>query len=244
MKYGILGDIHSNASALEGALAQLDEAGCEVLVSVGDVVGYGAAPSHCISLLRERGVLVVKGNHDAATVGELNPRYFNPFARAAVEWTAGILDADELAWLRGLPLSMRLEHCEVAHGTLYRPELFDYIISPADAVPSLDVMQRRVCFVGHSHIPIAVMRLAGEADQLAYTHDDEIDLEEAVRAVVNVGSVGQPRDQNPKAACAIYDSEAETVSIRRFDYDIDLEAARILEAGLPDVLANRIRLGV
>jgi len=244
MKYGILGDIHSNISALQTVLARLDAEGCGVIVSVGDVVGYGAAPRECISILRERGVLVVKGNHDAACVGELNPRYFNPYARAAVDWTRSVLTAEEIDWLRSLPLTLTLEHCEVSHGTLFRPELFDYILGPEDAVPSLDVMKRPVCFVGHSHVPITVLRFADEPTRTAYTLDAEIDLSETVRALINVGSVGQPRDDNPLTAYAVYDSETRQAAIRRCNYDIETEAGRILDAGLPDILANRIRLGV
>lgn len=244
MKYGVLGDIHGNLCALQTVLEHLDAEVCDALVSVGDVVGYGAAPKECIAILRERSVYVVKGNHDAACVGELNPRYFNPYARAAVDWTRAVLDDDELAWLRALPLTLTLEHCEVAHGTLFRPELFDYILAPEDACPSLDVMQRPVCFVGHSHVPITVLRYEDEPMRTAYTLDGDIDLRDAVRALINVGSVGQPRDDNPLTGYAVYDSASRQAAIRRCAYDIETEAGRILDAGLPDILANRIRLGV
>ena len=135
MKYGILGDIHSNLSALRAVLERMDVAGVDTFVSVGDVVGYGAAPSECIALLRERGAVVVKGNHDAACVNELDERTFNPYARAAVAWTRTVISAEERRWLKGLPLVATLEHCQVAHGTLHRPELFDYILSLSDADP-------------------------------------------------------------------------------------------------------------
>ena len=244
MRYGVLGDIHSNLSALETALERLDDEGVSTLISVGDVVGYGAAPSACIELLRERSVVVVKGNHDAACVGELDARYFNPLARAAVEWTASVLSEPEKAWLRALPLTADLEHCQVAHGTLHQPELFDYVLSPTDADPSLDVMTRPVCFVGHSHIPITLMRFKDAPDRTAYTVDAEIDLSETLRALVNVGSVGQPRDEEPRTAYAIYDAERRMAWIRRAVYDVDREASRIREAGLPEVLGERLRLGV
>jgi predicted phosphodiesterase len=244
MKYGVLGDIHSNLTALNAVLAQLDEVGIDTLVSVGDVVGYGGAPSECIAILRERGAIVVKGNHDAACVDELDDRTFNPYARAAVAWTRKRLGADEKRWLKSLPLVATLEHCQVAHGTLHRPELFDYILSLSDADPSLDEMERPVCFVGHSHIPLTVMRFKDEPERTAYTCDGEIDLAETAKALINVGSVGQPRDENPDTGYALFDTSARRASIVRIPYDIEVEVARIIDAGLPQVLGERLRLGI
>jgi predicted phosphodiesterase len=244
MKYGILGDIHSNLSALRAVLECLDEDGVDTLVSVGDVVGYGAAPSECIALLRERGAVVVKGNHDAACVNELDERTFNPYARAAVAWTRAELADDEKRWLKGLPLVATLEHCQVAHGTLHRPELFDYILSLSDADPSLDEMTRPVCFVGHSHIPLTVMRFSDDPGRTAYTLDTEVDLSETIKALINVGSVGQPRDENPLTAYVLFDTERQHSSLLRIPYDVEAEVARIAEAGLPRVLGERLRIGV
>ncbi len=244
MKYGILGDIHANLSALETVLECIEAAGVDTLISVGDVVGYGAAPRECIALLRDRGAVVVLGNHDAACCGRLEDDHFNPYARAAVAWTRATLTRDEIEWLRSLPYTATLKDCQVAHGTLHRPELFDYILSPTDADPSLDEMVCPVCFVGHTHIPLTVMRFADAPDRTAYSFDAEIDLSETTRALINVGSVGQPRDENPDAAYALYDSSSRVSSIRRTPYDIERESMRIRSAGLPAVLAQRIRFGV
>lgn len=243
MKYGVLGDIHANLSALKAALDGLDGLGCERILSVGDVVGYGAAPKECIALLRERGVGVVLGNHDAACVGRLDDQYFNPFARSAMNWTRAQLSRDELGWLAELPYTLEREHCQMAHGTLHEPDAFHYALEMHDALPSLQIMERPVCFVGHSHIPLTVMRQANST-MTAYTTDDVIDLSEYEHALVNVGSVGQPRDEDPRAAFASYDTEKHVVRIHRADYDIEMEIARILGAGLPRVLAERLRLGV
>lgn len=242
MKYGVLGDIHANRNALGVALEALDQEGCDVLLSVGDVVGYGAAPSECIALLREREVQVVMGNHDAACAGLLDVQYFNPFARAAVAWTRSQLAPEEVEWLAALPYTLRFEHCELAHGTLHEPEEFHYFLELQDALPSLELMQRPACFVGHSHIPLTVLSTAD--GRTGYTTDAEIDLSAAEHALVNVGSVGQPRDENPRTAFAVYDSETRIVRIHREAYDVDGEARRIERAGLPKVLADRLRLGV
>jgi diadenosine tetraphosphatase ApaH/serine/threonine PP2A family protein phosphatase len=137
-----------------------------------------------------------------------------------------------------------LDHCCVGHGTYKRPELFDYIQGPTDADPSLDAMPLPVCFVGHTHVPVTLMRLKEDPTRTAYTIDTEIDLGESLRVLVNVGSVGQPRDEDSRAAYGIFDSEKGRVWIRRVEYDIEREAQRIKSAGLPGVLADRLFLGV
>jgi len=244
MKYGILGDIHGNLSALVAVLERLRSEGVDHLISVGDVVGYGAAPRECIALLREAGATVVLGNHDAACIDRLDTLYFNPYAQAAVEWTRGVLSRGDREWLLSLPLVQHLEHCSVAHGTLHQPELYDYVQTRRDADPSLDIMPLPVCFVGHTHVPVTLMRLRDDPTRTWDTMETEIDLEEAHRALVNVGSVGQPRDEDARAAYAVFDAAGSRVSIRRVVYDIDREARRIRDANLPSVLAERLYLGV
>ena len=244
MRYGILGDIHGNLGALEAVLEKLAGESVDCLLSVGDVVGYGAAPNECIALLREAGARVVMGNHDAAVIDRLDMTCFNQYARAAVLWTQDQLSEEDATWMASLPLTMQLDHCVVAHGTLHRPELFDYIQSTTDADASLDMLTLPVCFVGHTHVPVALLRLRDDPLRTAYTTDPEIDIAETTRALVNVGSIGQPRDEDCRAAYAVYDTEAQRVWIRRVEYDIDAEAQRIRDAGLPPMLADRLFLGV
>ncbi|MFO1011302.1 MAG: metallophosphoesterase family protein [Planctomycetota bacterium] len=244
MKYGILGDIHANLSALRAVLACFEREGVQQVLSVGDIVGYGAAPGECIELVRSVGAIVVKGNHDAACVGELDLRYFNNYAREAMRWTQSVVTEAQCEWLASLPLTVDLEHCSVGHGTYRRPELFDYVQSTTDADPSLDVLPTPVCFVGHTHVPVTCLRLREDPLRTAYTTDTELDLTECSKALVNVGSVGQPRDEDSRAAYAVFDSSSERVWIRRVEYDIEREAQRIRAAGLPSVLADRLFLGV
>lgn len=244
MRYGILGDIHSNLSSLEAVLERFEVEGVDRILSVGDIVGYGAQPAECIRLVRSVGARVVKGNHDAACVGELDLRYFNAHARMAVDWTRTVLDEEDLRWLASLPLTVDLDECCVGHGTYYRPELFDYIQGPSDADPSLDAMCKPVCFVGHTHVPVSLLRLEDDPAHTSYTLDTEVDLSESRRALINVGSVGQPRDEDPRAAYAVYDPEEKWVRIRRVAYDIDRTAVLIRGAGLPRILADRLYLGV
>jgi diadenosine tetraphosphatase ApaH/serine/threonine PP2A family protein phosphatase len=244
MRYAVLGDLHANLTAFEAVLGEIAQLEVDNLLSVGDVVGYGAAPKQVISLLREVGATVVKGNHDAAVTGELDARWFNPFARAAVDWTVGQLDRSERSWLTELPLTAHLEHCSVAHGTPVFPERYDYVQCAEDADPSLDDLLEPVCFVGHTHVPVTILRLDEAPQRTSYTIGQEVDLSESTVALVNVGSVGQPRDEDARAAFGLYDSESRSFSLIRVEYEVEREATRIREAGLPEILAERLFLGV
>lgn len=244
MRYAVLGDLHANLTALEAVLTDLEGEGVDALLSVGDVVGYGAAPREVIQLVRELRVTVVKGNHDAAVTGELDARWFNPFAREAVDWTVAELDREERRWLAELPLVAHLEHCSVAHGTPHAPERYDYVQSTEDADPSLDELEEPLCFVGHTHVPVTILRLVEQPERTSYTLDDHVDLSESAVALVNVGSVGQPRDEDPRAAYGVFDSDRAEFVLRRVEYDVEREAARIRAAGLPEALAERLFHGV
>ena len=243
MKYGILGDIHANLNALRSVLAALDAEGVDEIVSVGDVVGYGAAPRECLHLLLERRVHIVMGNHDAAAVGLLAVDNFNPAAAFAARWTTTQLSPEERGYIARLPLRLEFEHILVAHATWDAPERFDYIMKSHDAEPSLAMQTRRVCFIGHTHRPLLVGRLNHEPGRTFWTHDAHVDLSEWHRVLVNVGSVGQPRDDDPRAAVAVYDTETQHYDLLRVPYDIEREQQRILRAGLPPILAERLALG-
>jgi diadenosine tetraphosphatase ApaH/serine/threonine PP2A family protein phosphatase len=244
MKYAILGDIHANLLALRAAIEDAEQRGARKFLSVGDIVGYGAAPRECIALLRETGAIAVKGNHDAAATGDLELGMFNPHARAAIVWTRATLTRDELQWLSMLPLTLDLTECSVSHGTYHRPELFDYLLAESDADASFHVLPTPVCFVGHTHVPMAFVRLCDDPFRTSRMEGPAFPLGEVSKALVNVGSVGQPRDDDPRAPYALFDSQAQLVEIRRVAYDVEREGARIRSAGLPAVLAERLRLGV
>ena len=244
MRYAILGDIHANLSALEAVLASIDRSGIDQILSVGDVVGYGAAPAACIDLLRQHEVVTVKGNHDAACTGELDDLTFNRFAREAMTWTRAQLDPGHMDWLRSLPLMVTLEHLELAHGCLDAPARFEYVRTTGDAGPSLDQLKRPIGFVGHTHVPIALLRPTEAGGRTAYAPELDVDLAESEASLVNVGSVGQPRDEDHRTGWVLYDTSEGRVSMERMEYDIEREAARIRDAGLPRVLGDRLYLGV
>ncbi|MCA8957596.1 MAG: metallophosphoesterase family protein [Planctomycetes bacterium] len=246
MRIGILGDVHGNMDALEVVVAKVREEGVDHWVQVGDIVGYGAEPSECIDLIRELNCTICIGNHDAAVVGQLSTEYFNPYARQAVEWTRARLRTEDLEFLRQLPLLVERAEYTVVHGTLHQPDQFGYVMSIVEAKDSLRHQRTHVCFVGHSHVPAIYLQSSADADDVHVVFSPEVHAmtKPSAKVLMNVGSVGQPRDEDPRAAYAIFDTVTGEASIRRVAYDITSAQRKILAAGLPPVLANRLALGV
>ena len=246
MKIGILGDIHANAEALRAVVEALRREAVDQWVQVGDIVGYGPEPSACIDIVRELGCITCLGNHDAAVLGRLDTSYFNNFARAAIHWTAPRLRPSDYEFLTGLQLVERRPEFTVVHGTLHMPEQFGYVITVVEAMDSLEEQATRLCFVGHSHVPAIYLRKNGNPRDIHVVphSESEISYRGFDRVLMNVGSVGQPRDEDPRAAYGVVDTALEIASIRRVHYDIASVQRKIREAGLPEVLANRLSLGV
>ncbi len=244
MRYAVLGDIHANLIALEAVLEEAKSQGVDQILSVGDVVGYGAGAREVLDLLRDHEIPTVKGNHDAAIAGDLDTTFFNPLAKEAAQWTQGELTEGDLEWLHNLPLTVNCPGCSVAHGSYDDPELYKYIQSTEDADPSLNQQPEKVCFVGHTHVPVTILRMADNPERSFYTMDTQIDLSLTDKALVNVGSVGQPRDEDPRAALGIYDTITGVYDLVRVSYNIKMESKRIKAAGLPAMLYDRLFLGI
>lgn len=240
MKYGLISDIHGNLPALEAVLEVLKSKGVEKYACGGDIVGYGAEPSKCLEIVRDLNCITIAGNHDWAVVNLINPDLFNIYARSAVFWTLQNMSKSELEYLKNLPLRAFLDDFEISHGTVNEPENFDYIQSLEDAQKSFDEMEKNLCFLGHSHVPIAFFEMDGS---VSYSLDTNIIVDKDIKTIVNVGSVGQPRDENPMASCAVFDSELNQIQILRVQYDIDKTAKAIIDAGLPKILAFRLYEG-
>jgi predicted phosphodiesterase len=239
MRYAVLSDIHGNIDALEAVLEDAQGEGIERYLCLGDIVGYGARPMECLRIIRGLDCRTVAGNHDFAALGKIEIDYFNVYAKEATLWTRDNLTEDGKEFLASLPLVEHLEGCSIVHGTLYSPELFDYVQTSYDAYLSMSQMPGGVCFVGHSHIPVSFI----QKRFIVYSLEAEVDLEPDRKILVNVGSVGQPRDNNPKASYALYDTEARKVWIRRVAYDVEAAASRIREAELPEILGERLKVG-
>jgi predicted phosphodiesterase len=239
MKYGILGDIHANLEALEAVLEQLDKMGAEKYVSVGDLVGYGANPCESIKRVRELGAVVVAGNHDFAAVDKLNIDFFNAYARESALWTRNALSDDDKQYIKSLKLVEYCDNFTVVHSTLYSPELFEYIQTSYDAHLSFEQQTTPLSFMGHSHVPVNFFK----RKNVSFNMETEVKLDEQTKIMVNVGSIGQPRDENPDAVAVLYDSDEGLVRVSRVHYDVEKAARKIISSGLPEILAERLKYG-
>lgn len=239
MRYAIIGDIHSNLTALECVLADIEEQNVDSILCVGDIVGYAADPNECVEIVREKADCVVCGNHDYGLTGQMTLDYFNADARDALLWTEEQLYDDNREWLKSLPLVARHNGMLLTHSTPCHPEDFDYIQTIYDARLAFEHLDCQIGFIGHSHIPV----IFTEDEYVDYYLVEEFDVSYNQRLIINVGSVGQPRDLDPRACYAVLDDAEGKLFIRRKEYDVEAAASRILEAGLPEVNANRLFLG-
>src|ERR1035437_9132395 len=214
MKYAIIADIHGNLEAFQVVLEDIRAQNATHIVCLGDVVGYNANPKECLQIIREMNIPCVKGNHDEYCSSTDHLEGFNPHAAEAVHWTRGQLTAGEKQWLRALKYSRT-------------------------AAASFPYQNTQMCFFGHTHVPVAFMR---DTVVRGGTYS-KFKVDPAKKYFINVGAVGQPRDNNPKSAYVIYDMDASTIELRRLDYDIETAQRKIREAGLPERLAERLAYG-
>ena len=227
-------------------LADAAGQGALAIACLGDFVGYGADPAACVEVLGERAVAAVAGNHEHGALGLMDLEWFNAIARAAARWTGNALDADHRAYLRALPLRAVLEDATLVHASPRNPDEWDYLTTAEEGLEVFGDFDTRLCFVGHSHLP-GTWSLGSSGPD--YEPDlsgprARVRLDDGRRYVINVGSVGQPRDRDPRAAYAIWDRDERTVTIRRVTYDVREAARKILAAGLPRPLADRLAHGV
>lgn len=239
MKYAVIADIHANLEAFEVVLADTREQKCTHYCCVGDVVGYNANPKECLDVVRDMDMPCVKGNHDEYCSSEDDLEGFNPHAALAVQWTRKQLSDDDRKWLRDLKYVRLVASFSMVHATLDGPQRWGYVFDRLMAAASFSYQNTSVCFFGHTHVPVAFVR---DAVVRGGTYS-KFKVEPGKKYFVNVGSVGQPRDGNPKAAYVIYDLDEGTIEIRRLDYDIPKAQKKILAAGLPTRLAERLTVG-
>ena len=241
MSWAIVSDIHSNLEALDAVLADLDRLRPDALVCLGDFVGYGASPNECVERLRPRLAAAVAGNHDWAACGRMRLGSFSGDAAQAARWTGAQLSPGTRDYLLGLPLTARWEGALLVHASPASPESWAYVLSPGDAEEEMDAYEGPLGFIGHSHYPGSFDRDLRGA--MRYSREAEIRLEPGHRYLVNVPSVGQPRDGDPRAGYLVVDDEAGTLRHVRIAYDVAGAMSRIREAGLPRFLSERLLAG-
>ena len=246
MRYAIISDIHGNHPALSAVKASLKNEQPDEVICLGDIVGYGAEPGLCLRETLELCRTVVAGNHDHGVAGRLETSFFSANARKAVEWTSKVLDPAEKKLLYDLPLLKEVSWPDgifvAAHSAPEKPQEWRYILSMDEAEYQFEHFSLPLCFIGHSHLPI-FWRL-GPDGECSMAGREYLRLEPGNRYIINAGSVGQPRDGDPRACYAVYDSQRRELIIRRVEYDIAAAQRDILKAGLPARLAERLAQGV
>jgi putative phosphoesterase len=233
MRIAIISDIHGNLPAFEAVLKNIDTSGVDLILCLGDTVGYGPYPDECVTLVRERCALTLKGNHDSGLLQETPLEDFNTYGMKAILWSRKEVSADNQAFLRDLHFTAVQHTCTFAHASPQQPEAWRYVLTLRAAQANFGAFTTDICFIGHTHVPVII----GE--------DGSINrIRTKGRYIINVGSVGQPRDHNPEAAFGLYDTSAKLYQLVRVPYDIEKTMQAIRAAGLPDFLAHRLSLGI
>ncbi|MEO0102909.1 MAG: metallophosphoesterase family protein [candidate division WOR-3 bacterium] len=241
MKIAIISDIHANWEALEVVLNYIKATRCSLIICCGDVVGYGANPNECFSSLRQiRNLRIVLGNHDAGVLGKTPIKYFNEMAREAIIWTKKELTKESFEYLSHLVIKDKFYPFHICHASPYSPGSWHYVFSLEEAKYQFRFFAGPICVIGHTHIAFAVEK--SDRDYRVIK-DDEFLIEENKRYLINVGSVGQPRDGDSRATFGIYDQNKRLFKFVRLKYDIESAARKILNVGLPRPLAERLFLG-
>jgi diadenosine tetraphosphatase ApaH/serine/threonine PP2A family protein phosphatase len=240
MRLAVLSDIHANLAALDAVRGDLPDVD-EIWV-LGDIVGYGPQPNEVIAALQEMGARSVMGNHDGATIGQVDVSWFNADAARAIRWTAEVVDENARAYLAALPEVRRDGELTAVHGSPRDPT-WEYIAGPDVATANLGSFDTRICLHGHTHVPIVFRADDGRAVAVPATPEAPVSVQ-AGRALVNPGSVGQPRDGNPAASYLVIDTAARTAEFRRVSYDVGATQRLMRDAGLPPRLAERLRYGL
>jgi diadenosine tetraphosphatase ApaH/serine/threonine PP2A family protein phosphatase len=240
MRIAVLSDIHANLPALDAVLA--DAGSLDGTWHLGDVVGYGPDPDGVVARLRDIGAVGVRGNHDAAAGGGSAIDWFNPDARRAMEWTRTAISPQTVDWLRGLPERRTIDAFELVHGSPREP-LWEYITSSSIARDSLAVLSEPIGLHGHTHVPVAFLEDGNDVERFSPRDGSTLDLR-GRRALVNPGSVGQPRDGDPRASYLVLDTATASIAWHRVAYDIEPVQAAMRAAGLPGFLVSRLSIGL
>lgn len=240
MKYAVLGDIHGNMEALQAVLEDARQHSVSHYVCVGDIVGYNANPAECLQIIRSLNCVCVCGNHDHYCSNAVALTDFHPLAANVVDWTRSHLSEEDITFLKGLRLVRNMGVFSLVHSTLDMPDKWGYVFDELEAESNFNYQSTAVCFHGHTHQPAVFEK----ADGVRRSDAMNVKIVLGKKYFINVGSVGQPRDGDPRASYAIYDVDAKEIAFRRVVYDYEETQRKIREAGLPERLAQRLALGL
>lgn len=243
MRYGLISDVHGNLEALDAVLNHLDTCGIDVLAFMGDAVGYGASPDQVCDRLRSRVEIAVVGNHDAALTGRMSYDDYYDAAKQAIDWCVGQVSPKNRRWLTELPYKQKREFMEFSHGAPLVPEVFDYLFAAeqvTDLLPYRDDLAQ-VTFIGHSHLTVGFCL---NTDSVTAFCESEVWCDPRSKYIITVGSVGQPRDRDPRACCGVFDTDSRVFTFHRVSYDMKRSRQKIIDAGLSAVFGDRLLVGM
>lgn len=240
MRFAVVSDVHANLEALEGVLKDIERRAIKELLFLGDALGYGPNPNECVEVLRDNCKILLAGNHDRAVLGLTEIEYFNEYAKAAVLWTREVLTESTREVIEAFPIikAMKKENILLVHSTPKEPEAWHYLLTLWDAEINFHYFDQRICVIGHSHFPSVIERLPS-GEMIAYGKKARLGKNE--RYIINAGSVGQPRDRDPRACYAIIDDD--NVEFVRVEYPVERTQAKMRAAGLPLPLIERLATG-
>jgi predicted phosphodiesterase len=241
LRIGIFSDVHGNDEALTNVLNALNQENVERLICLGDLVGYGPEPNLCTRLVHEATPHIIAGNHDHAAVGLTSTDYFNTYARIAIEWTMEILTSEAAAHLKNLPLILEEEEATFVHATPKDPEEWHYVLTVQEARNQFQRLKTWLCFIGHSHLPLAFVQ--NSQGEITVQNAGNLFLEPDKRYIINVGSVGQPRDGDPRASWGVWDTDKKRFQLKRSAYPVDRVQEKMQKAKLPHYLIQRLSAG-
>lgn len=242
MRYALISDIHANLEALEAVLAALKDEGAEQILCLGDVIGYGPNPNECVKLIQQHAAVCLIGNHDEASLGRVDLDLFNYMARQAIEWTTDQLTEESKEFLKSLQYTRSYGDFMIVHASPDEPTRWNYILNLEDAAQGFAAFTEQICFIGHSHTPW-VIPLPPDG-RMRVSHEYPLTVKEKFRYLINIGSVGQPRDRNPDAAFGILDTASLQYTLKRVSYDVAKTQRKIRATGaLPAFLADRLATG-
>ncbi|NOX88862.1 MAG: metallophosphoesterase family protein [Calditrichaeota bacterium] len=235
MAIAIISDIHGNLEALSTALDYIKKQGINEIYCLGDIVGYGPNPNECVEIVRQQCKVVLMGNHDYAAIGLARIEYFNEYAKRATYWTMDRLSQENYEFLKALPFMYQTDRMIMVHASPTNPEHWYYILSMSDAQMEMQSFKQNICFVGHSHVPVIFNQKAAIRDNIS--------IEPNQKYIVNVGSIGQPRDGDPRLCFVIFEPDTGQINYVRLEYDIENTYQKIIKNGLPTFLAERLLKG-
>jgi len=242
MRYAIISDIHGNVEALRAALDDIDKRSIDMVICLGDIVGYYPDPEECVQLVRSRAAHCIAGNHDYAAIGLIDTRNFTYYAFVAMEWTKEKVSEESRQFLRSLPLSLEVDGLFFTHSSPSNPQEWAYVFPDSDDAifEAFSALKHRVNFIGHTHWPSIMIH---DSEKISLHHEHSITVNGTHHYLINVGSVGQPRDSDPRSSYGVYDTATGEYTEVRLAYDFTTTQKKIVENHLPLYLAERLEKG-